>query len=103
MLESIENSAERDRGRLDASGRRPSVRRRRRGHRGAVLDIEVRRLERELRWCGPLHRDALAWLCGARNWREGSFDEAIRRGVAAGALRTLPFDYVAVAHRSASP
>ena len=66
-------------------------------HRAAVLDAEVRRIARQLSWCGPLQRDALARLCGASHWHEGSFDEAVRRGIAAGRLRRLPFDYIAVA------
>ena len=72
-------------------------------HRGAVLDAEVRRIVRQLRWCGPLTRRELERLCRTRQWREGSLEEALRRGIAAGVLRRLPFDYVAVSREEPAP
>lgn len=80
-----------------AGGARLTVRHPSAAHQGAVLDAEVRRIARELRWCGPLKRAQLERLCGARHWHEGGFDQAVRRGLAAGELRKLPFDYLAVA------
>ena len=79
-------------------------RRRREGHRRAVLDAEAQHLRRVLVWSGPLPREVLAERCATRRWREGSLDEALRHGVSCGALRLLPLGYVAaVTERDRNP
>jgi hypothetical protein len=85
------------------AGRRGSSRRERDARRErAVLDAEVRRLMRELRYAGPLRRDVLARRCHASAWKSGSFVGAVQAGVRDGSLRELPFGFVAVS-RSGAP
>jgi len=61
----------------------------------AVLDAEVRRIFRELRYLGPMRRDVLARRCNAAEWKRGSFEDAVRQGVRRGHLRVLPLGFLA--------
>ena len=64
-------------------------------HDDAVLRAEVLTLVRELRAAGPLTRSTLAVRCHASRWRGGSFEAALQAGFRDGALRQLPFDFIA--------
>lgn len=68
-------------------------------HYAQVLDAEASRLARELRTIGPMTRQALAERCRVRGWRQGSFEAAVRRGVATGRLRQLPYGFLAAPGR----
>lgn len=59
-------------------------------HRRALLSADVRRLALALSPYGILHRDALAALVGARDWREGAFEQALEEAVRQGAIERLP-------------
>jgi hypothetical protein len=59
-----------------------------------MVAAEARRLERNLRAIGPMPRDMLAHVSGAENWREGTFEEAVREGLREGRLRTLPLQWL---------
>lgn len=63
-------------------------------HRATVITAEMRQLERCLLAIGPMPRAKLAQSCGARRWREGTFDEAIQEGLRVGAIRQLPFGWL---------
>jgi hypothetical protein len=89
---------------LHAGAAAPAERRSREARRDdVVLDAELRRIVRELRFGGPLRRDALAHRCHADAWHRGSFDGALLAGVRRGVLRSLPFDFVDVALPPARP
>lgn len=68
-----------------------------RRHRATVVTAEVRRLERTLRAIGPMPRQKLAQTCASGRWHEGTFEEALRAGIASGRLRELPLDWVEAA------
>lgn len=63
-------------------------------HRSAVVSAEIRRIANVLSAIGPMPRGRLMELCGAKRWREGSFDEAVAEGVRQGRLRELPLGWV---------
>jgi hypothetical protein len=52
-------------------------------------DPELADLVRALRSCGVLTRAELLEHSGARNWSDQGFNAALRRGVAAGAIKEL--------------
>ncbi len=60
----------------------------------ACVAAEARRLERQLRTIGPMPREMLARRAAAGQWREGSFEEAVREGLRAGRLRELPLHWL---------
>jgi hypothetical protein len=64
-------------------------------HYRSILDVEAVRLARELRSLGPMSRERLAYWSGAGRWRQGSFDAAVRHGIATGKIRALPYGYLA--------
>lgn len=64
-------------------------------HHWQVLDVEASRIARELRAIGPMTRQALAERCCAHHWRQGTFEAAVRHGIAAGRLQELPFGFLA--------
>lgn len=64
-------------------------------HNWQVLDVEASRIARELRAIGPMTRQALAERCCAHHWRQGTFEAAVRHGIAAGRLQELPFGFLA--------
>jgi len=60
-------------------------------HRGRS-DPEVADLVRTLRSYGALTRDQLFKHSGARQWRDESFQAALRRGVSGGTIKELDAD-----------
>jgi hypothetical protein len=68
-----------------------------RSHEDAVRDAEVRLLIDKLVPFGVLAREELARRAEAHLWRSGTFAQALRAGVRAGALELLPGDFVALA------
>lgn len=71
-------------------------------HNRQVLDLEAARIARELRAIGPMTRQTLAERCCARHWRQGTFEAAVRHGIAAGRLRELPFGFLAARRGSSA-
>jgi hypothetical protein len=63
----------------------------------AYLDAEVRRLERRLHSIGPAPKKTLARTARTERWREGSFEEAVRRGIRQGRLRELGLGWLEAA------
>jgi hypothetical protein len=59
-------------------------------HHRALLSADVRRLALALSPYGILHRDALAALVGAQEWREGAFEQALKEAVRQGVIERLP-------------
>jgi hypothetical protein len=68
-------------------------------HDEAVIQAEVRRLALALAPFGVLSREALRRQVGGDQWREGSFEQALNRGVRTGALEQLAGDF----YREARP
>lgn len=60
----------------------------------AKVSAEIRRLETTLWSLGPMPTDTLAHVSHADQWREGSFEEALREGVRQGRLERMPFGWV---------
>jgi hypothetical protein len=71
----------------------------RRRHRVAVMEAEVRLLERELARFGVLSEEELARRVHATLWHEGTFDEALMAAVACGGITLLPGGFVALRRR----
>lgn len=67
---------------------------------GAVVQAEVRRLTHTIAPFGVLHRDQLARLSGARNWRRGAFELALGAAVRSGLLARLPSGFYRDATRT---
>ena len=61
----------------------------------AVVEAEMRRVERQLRAYGPMPRAALARRCGETEWRDGTLQEAVREGIRQRRLKQLPLGWVA--------
>lgn len=59
-------------------------------HDATVTAAEARRLTLALAPFGVLSRQALAEQPGAQHWRDGTFEQAIRAAVQAGAIEELP-------------
>lgn len=58
-----------------------------------LLEAEVNRLIRTISPYGVLRKDTLARACGARAWRPGRFDAALRAAVREGRLRQLALGF----------
>ena len=63
-------------------------------HSAAVVAAETRRLQRHLRAYGPMHRARLAEISGSRDWREGTFEQAVKEGIRCGKLEQLPLGWL---------
>jgi hypothetical protein len=63
-------------------------------HHEAYVDAEVRRLERRLLTYGPAPRKTLAQTARAERWREGCFEEALRKGIREGRFRELSLGWI---------
>jgi hypothetical protein len=61
----------------------------------AIVEAEVRYVERQLRAYGPMSRPMLARRCRERAWREGTLEEAVREGFRQRRLKQLPLGWVA--------
>ena len=75
------------------TGRSTSGRRAAQRHDVAVIQAEVRRLQRALRPFGVLRRDALERASGASDWRQGGYDAALAAAVKCGAIEQRPFGF----------
>jgi|SRR5579875_106352 len=60
-----------------------------------LLRADVRRLAIALAPYGILHRDTLARVAGAHEWREGAFERALEEAVRRGAIQRLPENFFA--------
>ena len=56
-------------------------------------------MERALRVFGPMRREALAEAVRAQNWRDGTFQEAVREGLRRGTLSRLPLGWLKATRR----
>lgn len=65
----------------------------------AVVAAETRKLERCLNAIGPMPRKRLAEIARSREWRDGTFEEAVRRGIRLHELRELPLGWLASTRR----
>jgi hypothetical protein len=63
-------------------------------HSAAVVAAETRRLQRRLRMYGPMPRGRLAEISGSRDWREGTFEQAVKEGIRSGKLEQLPLGWL---------
>lgn len=61
----------------------------------AIVEAEVRRVERQLRAYGPMPRALLARRCREAAWRDGTLEEAVREGIRQRRLKQLPLGWIA--------
>lgn len=59
-------------------------------HEEAITHAEAHHLVLALAPFGVLDRAALARECGHVHWKDGSFDQALRRAIDEGAIEELP-------------
>ena len=63
--------------------------------RAAIVAAELRRVERVLRFYGPMSRATLARRCGEGQWRDGTLEEVVREGIRRRRLKQLPLGWIA--------
>ncbi|HWC84899.1 MAG TPA: hypothetical protein VG388_00070 [Solirubrobacteraceae bacterium] len=61
---------------------------------GGPARADIRALEANLLFIGPMKRGRLARAVHAESWPDGAFDEAVRQAVRQGKIRELPLDWL---------